>query len=121
MKLIEKNLDLYDSVKIFDIIEEVLKENRNTQVFVESYLFSELLINGENVNVIETYCYNATYHYVDNRIKWLKYERENTRSVASFVYNSFNYLQVVEYFCKSFERYVHSCEKIEQILIISKK
>ena len=121
MKLIEKYLDLYDSVKIFEIIEEVLEENRNTQVFVDSDLFSELLTNGKKVNVKETYCYNATYHYVENRIKWLKYEKEDIRSVASFVYNSLNYLQVVEYFCKSFERYVHSCEKIEQILIINKK
>lgn len=126
MKLIEKDLEQYEALKIFSIIDEVLTENRNTQIFVDSDLFFELLQNGKKSNVKETYCDNATYHYAENRIRWLKYFIKNEEgeekiiNVASFVYNSFNYVQIVEFSSNNFARYVHSCEKLDQILIINK-
>ena len=126
MKLIEKELELYEAINFFNIIDEVLTLNRNTQVFINSDLYFELLKNGKNAGVKEVYCDNATYHYAENKIRWLKYFSKNEEgkeiviNVASFVYNSFNYVQLVEFSSKKFARYVHSCEKLEQILIINK-
>lgn len=126
MKVIEKKLAINDAVKIFDIIEETLKENRNTQIFVNIKFIDELRRNGikHNVYYDPGRAINGRYYekYDENSVYYLTHNTEcaygELINRACFTSNSDDYEQIVEFWAKDFETYLHFCEGCEQFLVI---
>ena len=123
MKVIEKTLAKEDAIKIFDIIEETLKENRNTQVFVEYEIIRSLI--ESKVVKCETWpivapdgsCnYYHTYFYINYKGMYTK---------ISFVARAHRiiegYAQLLEVLSFDYFEYIYSEVGFEQLLKIDLK
>ena len=127
--MIEKTLVKEDTIGIFGIIEKVLKENRNTQVFVDSKIINSLIESNAiksktyfraNVDGIRNYCY--TYFYIPY------YDFERTVMYTEILFlargNSFTegYTQLLQVILfNNSEEYLYSEVGFEQLLKIDIK
>lgn len=115
---------------IFGIIESVLSTRPNTQVFVDNKIYEELLKNGLNYHV-SPHNYMKTGHYSYNHEnsfggeKWLEltdgpmYRRGSQKiASASFIDNTKEYMQLVEFRSSKVKSYVHYLAGFKQLLLI---
>lgn len=124
MKVIEKELALEEAIKIFDTIEETIKENRNTQVFVEYEIIKSLI--ESNVVKCETYSNVAPdgscqyYHTYFNI-----YYKDGMYTEISFVARGHRimgrYAQLLTVSFVYLEEYIYSEVGFEQLLKIDIK
>ena len=125
MKVIEKTLAINDAVKIFDIIEETLKENRNTQVFVEYEIIRSLI--ESKVVKCETYSrvapdgscnYYHTYFYINYKGMYTKilFVARAHRTIEGYAQ-----LLEVEVLSSNYFEYIYSEVGFEQLLKIDMK
>lgn len=119
METIEKAVKLSEAVKVFDIIECVLKEERSTQVLVSSALYLELYKNGKNYGVYHSHLVK-TSHYNDAE-EWLNHATDKSLNepihLASFIKNCAEYMQLVQFEASDLN-YDHFDLGLKQILFI---
>lgn len=125
MRLIEKTVSLEKAENIFYIIEEVLRNNINTQVQVENSIMEELRKNKIKHNIrFSKLCRTNHYNTESERNgeKWYILNKKDIFSPsiaeASFVGNFSNYQQLVQYKSKKISNYKHFMVKFEQLLMI---
>ena len=121
MKVIEKTLAINDALKIFNIIEEALRENQSTQIFVNTKFINELGRNGikDNVyykDIAQLYDRFGSKYKVYSLMHNTKSDEFINRAFFTHVFN--DYEVVLEFYAKGFESYSHFCEGCEQILVI---
>lgn len=125
MQFIENSVKLDHAEKIFDIINQTLSDNINTQVFVANPILTELTKNNLEHHVFQPN-YSKTFHYYhddDNFGGEEWYELTEGRGCdqaiarASFIGNCKGYQQLVEFHNDKLE-YTHFLVGIEQILFI---
>lgn len=124
MKVIEKVVRLEEAMKVFDIIEQVLKEEKSTQVFVDISLYEELKYNGAKDHI---YLANfpRSFHYRNNNNNgdetWLNHTVgcafSETIHKASFIDNCTDYMQLVQ-FASDGLGYAHFDRGFKQLLLI---
>lgn len=126
MKVKELYVSLENPVEVFTIIENVLNDNRNTQVYVADAIIECLNQKGKEYHI---YCpnYLKTHHYnVDNDNfggeDWYEltegYVFDKTIAKASFIGNCIGYEQLVEFKSKKVKKYTHFSVGFEQLLLI---
>lgn len=124
MKIIEMKVPLEKAEKIFYIIEKVLEENINTQIQIDNCIVEELRKNKAKHGIhLSKMC--TTRHYNPEDEKWFVYNEENSFSHAiaraSFIGNSLNYQQLVQYKSEKILNYKHFMVNFEQLLLINKE
>lgn len=124
MKIIEMKVSLEKAENIFGIIEKVLEENINTQIQVDNRIIEELRKNKAKHSIhLSKMC--TTKHYNSEGEKWFVYNEQNSFNDpvarASFVENSLNYQQLVQYKSEKILKYKHFMVNFEQLLLITKE
>ena len=102
--------------EIFSIIEDTLSSEPNTQVFVDKKIYNQLCAKIYSPNILDT-----TYHYFENQVKWFEIcdRKSKLLSHASFVSNTEEYVQLVEFISPKFdEEYIHYFAEFRQLLLI---
>lgn len=113
---------------IFSIIEETLALNPNTQVFIDKKIYGELRWNDRNYKVAH-HNYAKSFHYLYDREdysggeEWLELSDGNlhgSKRIArgSFIGNTKEYMQLVQFSSSKVEKYVHFLSGFEQLLLI---
>ena len=113
---------------IFKIMEETLASNPNTQVFIDKEIYRELNRNGSNYNVSH-HNYAKGFHYYHDREdycggeEWLELSDGHlygSKGIArgSFIGNTEEYMQLVEFSSSKIENYTHFLSGFEQLLLI---
>lgn len=119
MEFIEKAVKLSEAVKVFGIIEQVLKKQMSTQVYVANALYLELSQNGSNYHVYHSHLVKAS-HY-NSCEEWLNHTEggvlDNTIHLASFVKNCTNYMQLAQFEANALD-YTHFDVDFKQLLLI---
>ena len=124
MKVIEETVRLDEAIKVFDIIEQVLKEEKNTQAFVDISLYEELQRNGAKYHIYGAN-FERSFHYSDDNYngdeKWLNHTvggafYETIRK-ASFIENCTDYMQLVQFESDGLG-YTHFEQGFKQLLLI---
>ena len=116
----EINLKKEQVERIFTMIEKILKQNPNSQIYIEKPLFFEIKNNGKAHNIYH-HKYVGTYHYRENEeyICALQENGGNLREIVrlGFTFNSSDFVQVTECKSKVIKNYVHYCTGMNQIVI----
>lgn len=126
MEVIEKAVRLGEAVKVFDIIEQVLREQIDTQVFVDNDLYAELIWCGSKDHVyLENFNSPSSSHYPNDNPNcyeiWLNHTvgcaSDTTIHKASFINNCTNYMQLVQFEAEGLG-YTHFEQDLKQFLLI---
>lgn len=126
MKIKQAYVTRRNPAEIFSIIENVLSVNPDTQVFIDNDIYEELRRNGVKYNVYShnyTKCFHY-YHDDDNfgGEEWLDLSEgcyfDKTIAAASFIANSTDCMQLVEFSSKKIEEYTHYLVGFQQLLLI---
>lgn len=130
MKVIEKAVRLDEAVKVFDIIEQVLREQRDTQVFVDNALYEELKRNGSKYHVyLENFPRSFHYHLTPHSgcdvgdETWLAHTTGYSAAFseiihkASFIDNCTDCMQLVQFEAEGLG-YAHFNRAFKQLLFI---
>lgn len=121
VEFIEKSVRLDEAVKIFSIIEHVLKKEISTQVYVDISLFEELKHNGEKEHVYHANFLGSSHYGKDSNETWLNHTDggsfDRTIHKASFVDNSTDHMQLVQ-FVSDKVVYAHFKQGFKQFLLI---
>lgn len=119
MNVIEEAVSIKEAVKVFGIIEKVLKKQMSTQVIMANALYEELYHNGPKYNVHHSHLVK-TSHYNEGE-EWLKYSTDDLFDrAASFIPNSTDYMQLVQFKSDKLN-YTHFKEGFKHFLIIEVK
>lgn len=126
MKIKEAFVTLEKPTEIFSIIESTLSTNINTQVFVDTRIYDELMKNGWHSNVYSPNC-EKTFHYwhdSDNcgGENWLSLTTGGSEgsliAIGSFISNCKEYMQLVEFSSSKVNSYTHFLVRFKQLLLI---
>ena len=129
MKIEERFVALDNASEIFHIIEDVLRSNPDTQVYVSKELIHEFNHNSAkhhifSFNGLKTYHYNVD----DDNFGGEDWYGLTTGSFfaslicsASFITNCDGYQQLVEFKSKNVKEYIHFCSGFKQLLLIEVK
>lgn len=122
MEVIEETVSLNEAVQVFDIIEQVLREQSSTQILVANALYLELSLNGSNYHVYHSHLVKVS-HY-GNSEEWLNHAVDDSFSetihLASFIKNCAEYMQLVQFEADGLN-YDHFDLGLKQILFIEVK
>ena len=129
MKIKKAFVTRENPAEIFSIIEDVLSRKPNTQVFVDNNIYNELRRNGTDYKVYsENYAKGFHYWHDEDNFggeQWLVlsegYKFDKTIARASFIGNSNDYKQLVEFNSQKVKEYIHYLAGFKQLLLIQFK
>lgn len=112
--------------KIFSLIEQELSIEPNTQVFIDDKIYEELKRNGSDYHVYSDN-YMKGYHYYHSDDDWggeewlslsERYAFDKRIARGSFVSNSKEYMQLVNFDSSKVKDYTHYLAGFNQLLLI---
>lgn len=108
-------VSLKNPEKIFSIIEDTLSSQPDTQVFVDEKLYKQICAKLYSPNILD-----STYHYFEGQVEWFElHDRKNKILYhASFVSNTEEYVQLVEFNSPKVSEYIHYLSGFKQLLLI---
>lgn len=126
MKIKQAYVTRENPAEIFSIIENTLSTRPNTQVFIDEDIYLELTRNGSKYHV---YSYNffKGYHYQHDDDgfggeEWLALTEgsyfDKKIAIGSFIGNTVEYMQLVEFKSSKVEGYTHYFAGFKQLLLI---
>lgn len=127
MKVNEVCVERKNSAEIFSIIEYELTNEPNTQVFISDEIYHELSNNRIKHHVFFPKYLKGCHYYHDKNDHggevWVKLTKGNASAEeiarASFVSNSIDYMQLVNFKSRKIKNYTHYLRGFEKLLIIT--
>ena len=126
MKIKQAFVTRENPAEIFSIIEDVLSKEINTQVFIDNEIYYELRRNGRNYHVYQHNCCKG-FHYMHDEDNfggedWLALSTgcafDKNIARGSFIGNSTEYMQLVEFHSSKVKDYTHYFAGFKQLLLI---
>ena len=114
--------------EIFSVIEEVLLENAETQVFVKTEIYDELRWKGSEHHVFPHNIEKCYHYYEDDGVggeEWIVQSKgcyfDDCIACGSFIANTTDYMQLVEFHSPKIKDYTHYLTGFKQLLMIELK
>ena len=122
MKVKQAFVPLNKPSEVFTIIEDTLSTRPNTQIFVDNKIYERIRGRFYSPNIVDGYHY---YHDLDDGsyytiVHWYRKEdRKNHQTYnISFVSNTDEYMQVVNFSSPKVQKYTHYNAGFKQLLLI---
>ena len=123
MKVKQAFVSLDKPTEIFTIIEDTLSKRPNTQIFIDEKIYDKMFGTLHSPNIRHrgqhyySYCYYGTSHDI---VSWfeLNDRKNNATYYASFVPNTKEYMQVVNFYSPKIKEYTHYMAGFKQLLLI---
>lgn len=123
MKVKQAFVTLDKPTEIFTLIEDTLSTRPNTQIFIDEKIYDKIRGTVYSPNMLD----NGRHYYSDHydgssydSVRWFKWndKKNNATYYASFVSNTEEYMQLVNFSSPKVEKYTHYMAGFKQLLLI---